>query len=144
MFQIRLEICYYVAMTSADRITIKLIDSSLFLRKVTVVFIATAILVPLVYYKLYVPAGLYVTSLLVLHLVFLHTYFSKVRWTRLMHNRVGFGTRILAILLFIYLLAVLRFHGSFVFVMANLAAGLLIHTLILASLMAEIGLAVDK
>lgn len=131
-------------MTPADRITIKLIDSSLFLRKVTVVFIATAILVPLVYYKLYVPAGLYVTSLLVLHLVFLYTYFSKVRWTHLMHNRVGFGARILAIFLFIYLLAVLRFHGSFVFVTANLAAGLLIHTLILASLMAEISLTVDK
>lgn len=126
-------------MTSTDRISIKLLDSSLFLKKVTVVFAATGILVPLVYYKLYVPAGLYLSALLVLHLIFLYTYFTKVPWTRLMQNKVGFGTRVLAILFFVYLLAVLKFQGSFEFVMANLVAGLAIHTLILFSLMAEVG-----
>ena len=125
-------------MTSDGRISIKLLDSSLFIKKVSVVFAATGILVPLVYYKLYVPAGLYLSALLALHLVFLYTYFSKVPWTRLMQSKAGFGMRILAIFLLIYLLAVLRFHGSFEFVMANLMAGLVIHTLILFSLMAEI------
>jgi len=130
-------------MTSADRISIKLFDSALFIKKVAVVFAATGILVPLVYYKLSVPAGLYLSALLGLHLVFLYTYFSKVPWTRLMQNRVGFGTRILAVFFFVYLLAVLRFQGSFGFVMANLAAGLAIHTSILFALMAEVGVSTD-
>ncbi len=124
-------------MNITDKLSIRLLDNSLFLKKLVTVFVATLILVPLVYYKLYVPAGLYVTALLALHLVFLYTYFAKLPWARLTSNKVGFGTRILAIVFFGYLLGVLKFQGSFGIVMANLVAGLGIHTLILFSLMAE-------
>lgn len=127
-----------------DRISIIFIDKPLFLKKITVVFVATSILVPFVYFKLYVPATLYIIGLLILHLVFLYTYFFKVAWRQLLQNKLGFALRILAICLFVYLLAVLKFQGSFSFVIANLFAGLAIHTLILFALMAEIRVATTK
>jgi hypothetical protein len=121
-----------------NQLSIRLLDNSLFLKKLVTVFAATLILVPLVYYKLYVPAGLYITALLALHLVFLYTYFTRLPWARLVSNKVGFGSRILALVFFIYLLGVLKFQGNFEVVMTNLVAGLGIHTLILFSLMAEV------
>jgi hypothetical protein len=127
-------------MISSTRISIRLIDSNLFLKKISVVFIATIILVPLVYNKLYIPAGLYLATLLVLHFVFFYTYFSQIAWRHLIEQRVGFAIRLLSLALFIYLLAVLKFHGSFEFVLLNLVAGLAIHTAILFSLMADIRL----
>ncbi len=131
-------LCYDEFMTYADRISIKLMDSSLFLKKIAAVFAATFVLVPLVYYKLDVPAGLYLAALLALHLIFLYAYFARVPWRRLTRHKAGFGMRILAIVFFGYLLDVLKFQGSFEWVMANMAAGLAIHTLILFSLMAEV------
>ena len=124
-------------MNVGNRFSIRLIDAKLFLRKIEVVFVATGILVPLVYFKLYVPAGLYIVTLLVLHVIFLYTYFTKVSWLRLAQNRVGLGVRILAIGLLIYLLAVLKFHGSFEFVLVSLVSGLVIHASILLALTAE-------
>ncbi len=124
-------------MNLTDRISIKLLNNSLFLKKLLTVFGATIILVPLVYFKMYVPAGLYITGLLALHLIFLFTYFTKLPWARMLQNRVGFGTRVLAVVFFGYLLGVLRFQGDFAIVMLNLVAGFGIHTMILFSLMAE-------
>ena len=124
-------------MTISNRLSIRLLDNSLFLKKLVTVFAATLVLVPLVYFKLYVPAGVYISGLLALHLIFLYTYFTKLPWGRLTANKVGFGTRILAIVFFGYLLGVLKFQGSFEIVLINLMAGLVIHTLILFSLMAE-------
>ena len=125
-------------MNITNQLSIRLLDNTLFLKKLVTVFAATLILVPLVYYKLYVPAGIYITALLALHLVFLYTYFTRLPWARLVSNKVGFGSRILALVFFIYLLGVLKFQGSFEAVMTNLVAGLGIHTLILFSLMAEV------
>jgi hypothetical protein len=119
-------------------VSVTLLDRPLFIKKIAVVFAATFVLVPLVYFKLFVPAGIYLASLLALHVLFLYIYFSKVDWRRLAQSRTGFAVRILAVALFAYLLAVLKFHGDFAFVMANLFAGLAIHSAILFALMAEI------
>lgn len=119
-------------------ISVSLIDQRLFLKKVAVVFTATLVLVPLVYFKLFIPAGIYLSALLALHVLFLYIYFTKVDWRSIAQSRTGFAVRILAVALFAYLLAALKFHGEFAFVMANLLAGLAIHTTILFALMADI------
>lgn len=118
--------------------TLKLLDTELFVRKLLVVVVATLVLVPLVYYRLYVPALVYIVGLLALHLVFLYTYFSRLPWESLLRTKARFGTRLLAVVFLIYLLAALKFHGSFDVVILNLLAGLAIHTLILAALLTEV------
>lgn len=125
-------------MIIADRINVTLTDPALFQKKLLAVGSATLVLVPLVYFKLYVPAWIYLVSLLALHLVFLYTYLAKTPWRKLTAHKAGFALRMLSVVFFGYLLVALKFHGSVAFVLANLVAGLAIHTLILFSLMAEI------
>lgn len=107
----------------------------LFLQKVGAIILGTAILVPLVHFKLLLPAVLYLGALLLLHVYFFTIYLMRVKWHQLRANHTGFATRLLGILLFSYLLTLLHYQGAATILAVNIGLAILLHTLILLFLM---------
>lgn len=126
---------YGRSMKLAGYAVITLEQPRLFAKKLTALIIGTAILMPLVYFKLYVPAQIYVGILLVLHIYFFYVYLTRVDWRRLWFSRSGFIIRVTGIVFFSYLLTVLQFDGPVTFVLMNIVAATIIHALILLLLM---------
>ena len=114
---------------------IYLTNRSLFIKKTVTLLLTTLALVPLVHYKLMVPAVVYVAGLLLLHAFFLYLYFSRVPWQEFKKDKKGLTLRIVALTFFIYLLMLIKFEGSTITVLLNLAGAFIIHVFILLFLM---------
>lgn len=113
----------------------KLLNKRLFIQKLTALIVATLLLVPLVHFKLDVPALLYVTTLLVLHVVFLYLYFARTPWRQLLTNKTEFSLRLVAVGFFVYILTLIKFEGSSAVIIARLLAAMVVHGFILAGMM---------
>jgi hypothetical protein len=113
----------------------KLLNKRLFIQKLTALVVATLVLVPLVHFKLEVPALLYVGSLLVLHIVFLYLYFARTPWRQLLANKPEFGLRLIAVGFFIYILSLIKFEGSSGTIIMRLLIAMVVHGFILTGMM---------
>lgn len=102
------------------------------------VVLVTLILGPLVYFKAAVPAFVYILLLLILHLIFLVVYLLHVRWGELLSNKIEFSGRLLAVFVFAYFLAALKFSSSFGLMVLALLGAIGLHSLILLMLMGSI------
>lgn len=116
----------------------KLISPELFIKKLALLCLATLLLVPLVYYKLEIPAMSYLVILIVIHLIFLFLYLFKVEWRSLTPNKITFILRLAAVIFFAYILAILKLVGEPLFVLLNLAVAFVVHALILFFLMIKL------
>lgn len=110
----------------------------LFYRKVATLTVATIILVPLVHYKLYISAFVYLGGLLILHLYIFYVYCKGVPLRELAANKKELVARVGGIGFFIYLLTVVSFAGSLVSVMINLVAAFMVHIGILLLMMGKL------
>lgn len=109
----------------------------LFFHKLTVLIFGTAILVPLVHFKLYVPATAYVAALLILHVAILYLYFARTPWRVLLLHKREFALRISAVVMFAWLLTIVSFEGTLLEVLLNATLALILHVAILLGLMVE-------
>lgn len=115
-----------------------LIDKKLFVRKLVMLLGFSAGIIPLLLYKNYFGAALYVILLLLLHLYFLVVYLWRVRWKELLNNKLGFVIRAAAILFFTYLLSLLRSGEEIASVIVFLCISVSIHIALLLLLMVRV------
>ena len=115
------------------RVTIS--NQELFIKKALTLFIATIVLVPLIHFKLLIPAGIYISGLIFLHLFFIYLYFSKVPWKEIAKNKQALTLRIVGVAFLIYLLTILKFEEQSILLILNVLAAFLIHLLILLFMM---------
>ena len=118
-----------------------LLDRRLFVRKTATVILATVALIPLASLKSGMPLGLYLGSLVVLHLFVLALYVYRVRFRELDPDWRSLAARVLAIGFVLYLLAAVEGFDAAdsrrtMLLQAALAAGL--HTFVLALLMVRV------
>jgi hypothetical protein len=114
------------------------IDSAtqaLFIKKFTVLIAGTLLLVPLVYFKLQIPALLYIGGLVILHVVFLYVYFVRTPWKEFMRHKAEFALRVVSVAFLIYLLTLVKFEGDFWILLRNTLIALGIHLCILIGMM---------
>ena len=111
------------------------LNQFLFMKKLTVLVVGTFLLIPLVYYKLQVPAMIYVGILVILHILFLYIYAMRTPWKELMQHKAEFAVRVVAVGFFIYLLTLIKFEGDFWTLVRNTVIALLIHIGILIGMM---------
>ena len=114
---------------------IYLSNPDLFFKKVLTLFLATVLLVPLIQFKLLIPAMAYVGGLIILHLFFFYIYFSNVPWREISKDKKSLILRLVAVLFFIYLLTLLKFQGNSFVILFNISAAFFIHLLILFFMM---------
>src|SRR6266567_2245227 len=107
----------------------------LFLEKLATLLGVTIVLVPLIRFKLLIPTIAFVAALLALHIYIFFVYLSQIDWRVLRANRIGFGMRLLGILLFTYMLTLLHYQGTTVIVLLSICAAVALHALILLLLM---------
>jgi hypothetical protein len=112
-------------------------DPKLFIRKILTLLAVTVVLVPLIHFKMTMPAAAYIAALLVLHLYILYVYCNHLPWRKLLQNRVGFGLRLSGVVLFAYILTLLHYEGTELIVLASVGAAVAIHTAILLLLMSS-------
>ena len=117
---------------------LSLLQRKVFVKKLLLLCLATLLLLPLIYYKLSIPATIYLVALIIIHLVFLFLYLFKVEWRKLTLNKTTFTLRLVAVIFFAYLLAILKFVGDPLFITINITAAFVIHALILLMLMVVI------
>jgi len=117
---------------------VEVVEPKLFIKKLVIIFSATILLIPLIHYKLLLPAGIYLSFLLALHIIFVIIYFRRVPWRDFRANRTTFILRITAVIFFAYLLAALKYVGSPTAIILNLSAALGIHIIILMCLMIKL------
>lgn len=121
-----------------NRFRIKLSDPAVFFKKLLLLCLATLALVPLIYYKLSIPAFLYLAFLLVIHIAFLVLYLAKVDWRSLVSNKTSLILRLVGVLFFAFLLMVLKYVGDPIWVLFNIALAFTIHIFILLLLMVTV------
>jgi hypothetical protein len=112
-------------------------NAALFYKKLVTLSVATVALIPLIHFKLSVPASLYLSILLALHLYIMYVYFAGVPWRALIQNKKELLIRLAAIGFFVYLLTVLSFVGSPAAILLNLAGAFMLHVIILMLMMAS-------
>lgn len=113
----------------------QLTDRKLFVRKLALLVTTTLLLAPLIYYKLNIPAALFIGGLLVLHAAFLYLYFARVPWRRLWQRKGEFVLRVAGVSFFIYLLSLIKFGGSPDLIILKLILATGAHIAILAGVM---------
>jgi hypothetical protein len=113
-------------------------DQRLFKRKVAQLILATALFLPIVMIKHQLPAMIYVSALLALHLYILWVYIWRQQPVLKIRLTSEFVSRLLAVLFFAYWLTVVRFQGSLVSIMLSLLLALILHIGILLALMLKI------
>jgi hypothetical protein len=117
------------------KLNIIISNQKLFLKKAATLFMASIALVPLIHYKLYIPATLYIGSLLILHLLFLYMYFMQVPWREIGKNKKALSLRLTSIIFLIYLLTLIKLEGETTVVITRLILVFIIHLLILLFMM---------
>lgn len=113
---------------------IRLLDASLFWRKLALLVVFSALFLPLKAYELEMPLRVYIGFLLVLHVYFVFVLIWRVRWDVLAEHKRSFSLRILAVALFIAILALNESGASFWEFALFLAVSLVVHTGLLLSL----------
>jgi hypothetical protein len=117
---------------------LELSDQKLFKRKVAQLVLATVLFLPIIMIKHQLPALIYVSSLLVLHLYILWVYVRRGHPAAKIRLNRGFVSRLLAVLFFAYWLTVIRFQGTLASMVISLLLALTLHVCILLALMLRI------
>lgn len=115
----------------------RLLDRKLFMQKLAALVITTALLAPLIYYKLNVPAAVFVGGLLVLHIAVFYLYFGRLPWRRLLKHKGEFVIRAAGVLFFLYLLSLIKFGGNPSLILVKLLLATGVHIAILTAVMLE-------
>jgi len=113
---------------------IRILDPKLFLRKLVLLLVFSALFLPLKYFELDKSLEAYIALLLLLHAYFVFVLVHRVRWRILAEDRRSFLLRVLAVGLFVALLARQATGATFAEFVAFLAVSLVIHTGLLLSL----------
>ena len=111
------------------------LNTRLFIQKLISLVVATGILIPLVHYKLGIPALLYTSGLLALHIFFFYIYFARTPWQRLLAHKGECTVRLAAVGFFIYILTLIKFEGSSAVIIERLLIAMVVHAFILAGMM---------
>lgn len=111
-----------------------LLDPPLFWRKLVLLVLFSALFLPLKYYELDRELQIYIALLLLLHVYFVFVLAYRVRWKVLAEHRRSFLLRLLAVALFIALLARASTGATMGEFVVFLLISLLIHTGLLLSL----------
>ena len=112
-----------------------LLNPPLYWRKLGLLVLTMAALVPLVVNKLQVPALLYVSALLLIHVWVLVLYAYRVQWRSF--TKVGLFTRLGSVLIFSYLLSKVRYSGGSDLLL-SIALAFILHVMILTVLMVKL------
>lgn len=113
---------------------LRLLDPQLFWRKLVMLLLFFGLFVPLYQSKNELALYSYVIFLIALHVAVLGIFVWRVRWRVLAEDRRGFFVRVLALVIFVVLLALLRFDVPTWQFYLVVAASFAIHVAILASL----------
>lgn len=113
-------------------------NPGLFYKKLATLFVTTVALIPLVQYKLYVPAALYIGALLLLHVFILYIYLTRVDWQQFAVDKKELFVRLSSVGFFIYLLTTLRFEGATTIILLNMAGAFVIHVVIMLFMTASL------
>jgi hypothetical protein len=116
-------------------LTVELHEPRIFWRKVVTVTLALLILEPLTYYRLYVPSVMYLSLILVVHVLFLYVYISHVPWRELWAVKRGLLARTIGIVIVGYLLALVHISQNLWVILMNILAMSVLHSFILLLLM---------
>jgi hypothetical protein len=115
-----------------------LLEPRLFLRKAVLVIVGSYALIPLLASKSTMPAGLYLTLLLVIHVAVLIVYCYRVQLRSLDIDRVSLGARVLGLLVVTWMLSAVsgwQDHDNLVKLAAQMLILCAVHTVALALLM---------
>lgn len=112
----------------------RLLDPRLFWRKILLLAVFFPPFMLLKVYKQDLALLYYNLFLLVLHLYILVVWLWRVRWRVLAENRRAFAVRLFALLVFVVILAILRFDRPFWELVAVVVLSIVIHVGILLSL----------
>jgi len=115
-------------------------NSTLFKQKIATLFAVTVALIPLIRYKNQVPAEVFISSMIGLHVAILVLYLWRTNWKAIKASPSSLVTRMTGCAFFIFLLTLVKFEGSFFFLMLSLAAAFVLHVAILLSLMGTVRL----
>ena len=110
-------------------------NRELYVRKLALVVVLMALLVPLVLIKSKVPAALYVTGLLAIHIWVLWLYVYRVQWRQF--SRRGLSARVAAVLVMAWLLSKVHYTSGAA-LLWSVAAAFVLHVLILTVLMVKV------
>ena len=114
-----------------------IVHKRLFIQKLSALLVTTVLLAPLIYYKVTVPAALFVSGLLLVHIIFFYVYFSRTPWRILLAHKAEFALRLTAVLFFIYLLSLIHFGGAPLVVITKIMLATAIHAAILTGMMLQ-------
>jgi hypothetical protein len=120
-------------MSKASR-RITILNPTLFWRKLALLSLTMAALVPLVINKLQVPAMVYVAALWVIHVWVFFLYIYRVNWRSF--SKTGLLSRLGSVVIFSYLLSKVRYSGG-TEVLWSIFAAFVLHVLILVILMVK-------
>lgn len=127
---------YFLGMANPKRrVVITLHHPRIFWRKVLTVTLALFALQPMLYFKLYIPATLFLAIILAIHLLFLYVYIAQVPWRELLSKKRIFIGRVLGILIVGYALGLIKNAPSLWVMFVNIIAMTFLHALILALIM---------
>lgn len=118
-----------------------LLDPQLFIKKAVLVVVGSYALIPLLASKSMMPAGLYLTLLLAIHVAVLIVYCYRVRLRSLDFDRVSLGARVLGLLVVTWLLTAVsgwQDHENLLKLSAQMLVLCLVHTVALALLMTAV------
>eukprot|EP01043_Picozoa_sp_COSAG02_P074598 COSAG02_NODE_15004_length_1215_cov_1.352151_2_plen_181_part_00 len=118
-----------------------LLEPRLFLRKAVLVVVGSYALIPLLAYKSTMPAGLYLTLLLVIHVAVLVVYCYRVKLRSLDIDRVSLGARVLGLLVVTWMLSAVsgwQDHDQLLKLAAQMLVLCAVHTVALALLMVAV------
>lgn len=113
---------------------LRILDPALFWRKLALLVVFSLLFLPLKYYRLDLYLEAYIVFLLLLHVYFVFVLIHRVRWKILAEHRRSFLLRLLAVGLFIALLARQGTGATFADFTLFLVVSLVIHTGLLLSL----------
>jgi hypothetical protein len=113
---------------------LRILDPALFWRKLVLLLVFSLLFLPLKYYRLDRYLEAYILLLLLLHVYFVFVLVHRVRWRALAEHRRSFLLRLLAVGLFIALLARQSTGATFADFALFLGVSLVIHTGLLLSL----------
>lgn len=120
-----------------------LLKPSLFLRKTVLIVLASYALLPLLLYKSSLPGALYVSLLVLIHVLVLVVYLYGIRFGELDVDRLSLGGRILGLGVTIWLLTVVsgweqEHDHNLEILAAQMLVLCLVHTIVLAFLMVAV------
>jgi len=135
-----LRLCCCFTNTNNSRAVV-LIKPILFLRKTIWVIVASYALVPLLLYKNNLPATLYASLLILIHVFVLIVYLYGVKFFQLDVDRVSLGGRVIGLLAVIYLLTIVsgwESDSNLPHLLLQMMVLCFVHTVVLAFLMVAI------